>query len=80
MTHPEVTVQGMLLTLKLLDWAMADEIPKHSARIRSWGFIHAERGSCAQSAGGLRGSDEETERQLTECYSSPVSAIQERFW
>lgn len=41
-THPEVTVQGMLLTLKLLDWSMAEEIPKHLARIRSWGFIHTK--------------------------------------
>jgi 23S rRNA (cytidine2498-2'-O)-methyltransferase len=36
--HPEVNIRGMLLTLKLLDWGMATELPLHLARIRSWGF------------------------------------------
>ncbi len=40
-THPEVNVRGLLLTLKLLDWRMADELPLHLARIRSWGFTDA---------------------------------------
>jgi 23S rRNA (cytidine2498-2'-O)-methyltransferase len=37
-THPEVSIRGLLLTLKLLDWNLADEMPLHLARIRSWGF------------------------------------------
>lgn len=36
--HPEVDVRGMILTLKLLDWRMADELPTHLERIRAWGY------------------------------------------
>jgi 23S rRNA (cytidine2498-2'-O)-methyltransferase len=38
-THEEANIRGLLLTLKLLDWKMADELPAHLARIRSWGFL-----------------------------------------
>ncbi len=38
--HPGVKFKGMLLTLKLVDWSLAQEIPKYLARIRSWGFRH----------------------------------------
>ncbi len=37
-THSDVHIQGMLLTLKLLDWSLAIEIPTYLNRIRSWGF------------------------------------------
>jgi 23S rRNA (cytidine2498-2'-O)-methyltransferase len=37
-THAEVHVQGMILTLKLLDWSLAAEIPAYIDRVRSWGF------------------------------------------
>lgn len=37
-THPTVHVRGMLLTLKLLDWKLADELSDYLDRIRSWGF------------------------------------------
>jgi len=37
-THPEVSIRGMLLTLKLPDWRLASEVPAYLARIRSWGF------------------------------------------
>jgi 23S rRNA (cytidine2498-2'-O)-methyltransferase len=37
-THPEVHVQGTILTLKLLEWSLAAEIPAYLDRIRSWGF------------------------------------------
>ena len=37
-THPSVHVRGMLLTLKLLEWKLADEIPAYLERIRSWGY------------------------------------------
>ncbi len=37
-THPEVNVRGMLLTLKLFEWRLADELPAWIDRVRSWGF------------------------------------------
>jgi 23S rRNA (cytidine2498-2'-O)-methyltransferase len=37
-THASVSIRGLLLTLKLLDWKMADEIPQYVERIRGWGF------------------------------------------
>jgi 23S rRNA (cytidine2498-2'-O)-methyltransferase len=37
-THPEVNVRGMILTLKLIEWELAGELPKCLGRIRSWGF------------------------------------------
>jgi 23S rRNA (cytidine2498-2'-O)-methyltransferase len=38
--HEDVKVQGAMLTLKLLDWSLAAEIPGYLERIRSWGFGH----------------------------------------
>lgn len=37
-THPEVDLRGMLLTLKLLEWELADELPEQLERVRSWGY------------------------------------------
>lgn len=37
-THRDVDIEGMLLTLKLLDWKQADEIPQYISRVQSWGF------------------------------------------
>jgi 23S rRNA (cytidine2498-2'-O)-methyltransferase len=37
-THPATSVQGMLLTLKLLDWQLAGEIAEYVRRVRSWGY------------------------------------------
>jgi len=37
-THAEVNIRGMLLTLKLPEWHLASEVPAYLARIRSWGF------------------------------------------
>jgi 23S rRNA (cytidine2498-2'-O)-methyltransferase len=37
-THAQVNVRGMLLTLKLFDWSMVDELPTHLGRVGSWGF------------------------------------------
>jgi 23S rRNA (cytidine2498-2'-O)-methyltransferase len=37
-THPEVNVRGLILMLKLLDWALADEVPEYVARVGSWGY------------------------------------------
>jgi len=37
-THPGVRFKGMLLTLKLVEWSLAEEIPKYLDKIRSWGY------------------------------------------
>jgi 23S rRNA (cytidine2498-2'-O)-methyltransferase len=37
-THPEVNIRGMLITLKLFQWEMAREIPAYLDRVRSWGY------------------------------------------
>jgi len=37
-THPQVNVRGMLITLKLLDWKLAEQVPEYLDRVRSWGF------------------------------------------
>ena len=44
-THPDVRVRGMLLTLKLSDQAQADALPEHLARVRGWGYnvVHARQ-------------------------------------
>ncbi|MBX9789802.1 MAG: SAM-dependent methyltransferase [Pirellulales bacterium] len=37
-THPEVDIRGLLLTLKLPEWELAEELPAYLARIQSWGY------------------------------------------
>ena len=37
-THPGVSIRGMLLTLKLADWRLADELSAYVMRVRSWGY------------------------------------------
>lgn len=37
---PGVDFQGMLLTLKLPDWELANELPRNLERVRGWGFEH----------------------------------------
>lgn len=37
-THRETNVRGLLLTLKLLEWSLAAEIPQYVERVRSWGY------------------------------------------
>ncbi|HVX12957.1 MAG TPA: SAM-dependent methyltransferase [Pirellulales bacterium] len=37
-TSRRVRLRGLLLTLKLLTWELADEVPAYLARIRAWGF------------------------------------------
>jgi len=34
----DVRVRGMLLTLKLPEWSLADQIPAYLQRVRSWGY------------------------------------------
>ena len=38
--YPQVSVRGMLLTLKLPEWDLAAEVPALLDRIRSWGYNH----------------------------------------
>jgi len=37
-THPETDVRGVLMTLKLLEWPLAEEIPAYLDRVRGWGY------------------------------------------
>jgi 23S rRNA (cytidine2498-2'-O)-methyltransferase len=39
-THPSVKVEGLLLTLKLLEWKLAEGVPAYLDRVRSWGYKH----------------------------------------
>ncbi len=36
--HPNVTIRGMVLTLKLSEWSVAEELPKFISRVRGWGY------------------------------------------
>jgi 23S rRNA (cytidine2498-2'-O)-methyltransferase len=37
-THPMVNIRGMLLTLKLPQWSLAEQVPEYLERIRKWGY------------------------------------------
>ena len=37
-THAEVNIRGLLLTLKLPDWSLAERVPEYLDRVRSWGY------------------------------------------
>ncbi len=37
-THPEIAIRGMLLTLKFPDARQALDVPEYLDRVRSWGF------------------------------------------
>lgn len=37
-TNRQVNVRGLLLTLKLLNWELAESIPEYIERVRSWGY------------------------------------------
>ena len=36
--HPGISIRGLLLTLKLPDWKLADELPALIERVKSWGY------------------------------------------
>jgi 23S rRNA (cytidine2498-2'-O)-methyltransferase len=44
-SHPLVSVRGLLLTLKLTDWSLAERLPQWLLRIRGWGYniVHARQ-------------------------------------
>jgi len=65
-SHPGVRFQGMLLTLKLVEWSLAEEIPKYLERVRSWGFrtvrarqLHHNRQEICVAASGFRPASSE---------------------
>ncbi len=59
MTHPGVRFKGMLLTLKLVEWSLAEEIPKFLEKIHSWGYLVVLAYQLHhKSAGNLRGGGE----------------------
>jgi 23S rRNA (cytidine2498-2'-O)-methyltransferase len=37
-TNKDISVRGMILTLKLADWSLADELPACVDRVRGWGY------------------------------------------
>jgi 23S rRNA (cytidine2498-2'-O)-methyltransferase len=37
-SHPDVRIRGMVLTLKLAEWNLADRLGEYAARVRGWGF------------------------------------------
>jgi hypothetical protein len=37
-THPGITIRGMVLTLKFSDWKVASQLPEMVARVRGWGY------------------------------------------
>lgn len=37
-THEGVNIGGLLITLKLLDWQLAEQLPQFLERVRSWGY------------------------------------------
>lgn len=37
-TDKTASIRGLILTLKLTDWKLADELPKYIERVRSWGY------------------------------------------
>ena len=39
-THEAVNIGGLLLTLKLLDWKLAEHLPEYLARVKGWGYPH----------------------------------------
>ena len=41
-THREVHIRGMALTLKLTDWKLVEAIPAWVDRVRSWGYDRVE--------------------------------------
>ncbi len=36
--HKDAAIRGLILTLKLADWSLADELPAYVERVRGWGY------------------------------------------
>jgi 23S rRNA (cytidine2498-2'-O)-methyltransferase len=39
-THRSVNIRGLVLTIKLPDWRLADRVPDHIRRVHSWGYSY----------------------------------------
>jgi 23S rRNA (cytidine2498-2'-O)-methyltransferase len=39
-THPTINIRGLLLTLKLLEWKLAEQVPAYIERVKRWGYSH----------------------------------------
>jgi 23S rRNA (cytidine2498-2'-O)-methyltransferase len=37
-TSPQVSIRGMVLTLKMSDWSVASRLPAYVERVRGWGY------------------------------------------
>lgn len=37
-THPGVSIRGLILTLKFADWSQAQDLPEYAQRVRDWGY------------------------------------------
>ena len=54
-THREVKIEGLLLTLKLLDWDLAERVPEYLVAHRGLGLPAAHGpATAARTAGNLR--------------------------
>lgn len=38
----DIAARGLLFTLKILDWKLADSVPEYLSRVKSWGFNHVK--------------------------------------
>jgi 23S rRNA (cytidine2498-2'-O)-methyltransferase len=36
--HKDASIRGLILTLKLAEWSLVDELPTYVERVRSWGY------------------------------------------
>ena len=73
-THPEVRIRGLLLTLKLLDWKLADELAGISRSHSQLGLRPCESAAIApQPAGSVRGGEAKiTAHQSPFCFNVPL--------
>jgi len=71
-THPDVNIQGLLLTLKLLDWEQADDVAEYVSRVQSWGFASVH---CRQLQNNRREFCLAAERKQA---SAPMANIEKR--
>ena len=72
-SHPGVQFKGMLLTLKLVEWSLADDLPKYLGRIRSMGFrqvaarqLHHNRQEVCVAASGYKAPKAKTNAKAKE--------------
>lgn len=36
--HKDISIRGLILTLKLSDWSLVDQLPAYVERVRNWGY------------------------------------------